>query len=181
VTKTGKPRYYFSKEQKDNPVNEIPEGYEITESINGIVSLSKIRPKLILEDEISKVKEAIEKHPEGRKYRVDIKSKRITIYEQVGPDMRELASMFAKSLGLPDVITEGFNERLEIEHRNYTQYTPVMRFSLSDKKKRLFGAERMCYLGSVDDWIDIKYGKTVEELADTVIPLLGTEEFFELW
>lgn len=181
VTKTGKPRYYFSREQKDNPVDEIPAGYEIAESVNGIVSLSKARPKLLQDDEVNTVRTAIEKHPEGRKYRVDIKSKEITIYEQVGPDMRDLAVMLSEGLGFPGVIPEDFNERLEKEHDIYTQYTPVMRFTLSDDEQRLFRAERMCYLGSVDDWIDIEYGKTIEELADDVIPALGTDEFYELW
>ncbi len=180
-TKKGKPRYYFSREQKDNPIDEIPTGYEITESVNGIVSLSKACPKLLRDSEVNTVRTAIEKHPEGRKYRVDIKSKEITIYEQVGPDMRELAVMLSEGLGFPGVIPEDFNERLEREHNIYTQYTPVMRFKLSDEKKRLFRAERMCYLGSIDDWIDIEYGKTIKELSDDIIPALGTDEFYELW
>ena len=47
VTKTGKPRYFFLREQKSKPIGKIPEGYEIAESVNGIVSLSKVKPKLI--------------------------------------------------------------------------------------------------------------------------------------
>ncbi len=38
VTKTGKPRYYFAREPKDEPVEQIPDGYTISESVNGIVS-----------------------------------------------------------------------------------------------------------------------------------------------
>ena len=29
VTRTGKPRYYFAREPKGKPVEQIPEGYEI--------------------------------------------------------------------------------------------------------------------------------------------------------
>ncbi len=43
VTKTGKPRYYFSRKEKGELVDEIPTGYEINESVNGIVSLAKLR------------------------------------------------------------------------------------------------------------------------------------------
>ena len=48
VTKTGKPRYFFAREPaKGEPVEAIPEGYEIVESVNGVVSLAKVRPALI--------------------------------------------------------------------------------------------------------------------------------------
>ena len=46
MTKTGKPRYYCPREQKDEPVEEIPAGYEIEESVNAIVSLVKTRPAI---------------------------------------------------------------------------------------------------------------------------------------
>lgn len=41
TTKTGKPRYYFAREVKDEPLEEIPAGYKIKESVNRIVSLVK--------------------------------------------------------------------------------------------------------------------------------------------
>lgn len=56
-----------------------------------------------------------------------------------------------------------------------------MKFILSDMEKRLFRAKRMCYLGSIDDWIDIEYDKTIEELASTFIPTLDTDAFYELY
>lgn len=42
----GKPRYYFAKEHKGEPIDKVPQGYEIEESINRIVSLVKSHPKL---------------------------------------------------------------------------------------------------------------------------------------
>jgi hypothetical protein len=162
-------------------VDEIPDSYEITESVNGVVSLSKVRPQFLSEQEITIVKSALQEHPQTKKYRLDIKSKEITIYEQVGPDMQEIATMLATEFGFPGLITDDFNRRMEEKHNIYTQYTPIMKFILSDRKNRLFRAERMCYLGSVDDWIDIEHNKTIEELADALIPTLGTGDFFELY
>jgi len=51
-----------------------------------------------------------------------------------------------------------------------------------DPKQRRFGSERMCYLGSIDGWLEL-YGQTgpVAELAHALVPTLGTEQFFELW
>jgi hypothetical protein len=58
-----------------------------------------------------------------------------------------------------------------------------MRFILyqSDANRRTFGVQRMCYLGSVDDWIDIGYTGPTAELARQLIPKLGTEQFFDLY
>lgn len=120
ITKTGKPRYYFSREQKDEPLERIPEGYEITESVNGVVSLSKVRLKYLLEQEIAIVKSAVKNHPQAKKYRIDVKSKEITIYEQVGPDLQEIATMIATEFGFPDFVSDDFNRRMEEEHNIYT-------------------------------------------------------------
>lgn len=71
VTKTGKPRYFFAREPRDEPVEVVPEGYEIRESVNGVVSLAKVRPGHILAEEVAVVTAAIQRHPPGRNYRVD--------------------------------------------------------------------------------------------------------------
>ena len=181
VTKTGKRRYYFSREQKGEPIEEIPKGYEITESVNGIVSLSKARPKLLSRKEIAIVKSALQNHPQAKKYRVDVKSKEVIIYEQVGLDLQDFVKEIDEMLGFSGLLSNDAKRRLEDEQRIYAQYTPIMKFILSNKEKRLFCAQRMCYLGSVDDWIEIEYNKAIEELASTLIPTLSTDEFFELF
>ena len=181
ITKTGKPRYYFTREPKGELVEQIPDGYEIRESVNGIVSLAKTRAKLLTEKEIEIVKVAIKKHPHASMYRLDVKSNQLTIYEQVEPDFQELAKMLVEEFGLPGSVPENFNHRMEKEHNIYAQFTPIMKLIISDEEKRLFRAQRMCYLGSVDDWIDIEYSKSIEELANKLIPTLGTDVFFELF
>ena len=124
VTKTGKARYYLSREQKGEPLEKVPEGYEISESVNGIVSLSKVRPKFLLEQEVAIFKSAMQNHPEAEKYRFDIKSKEIKIYEQAGPDLLEIANMFATEFGFPGVVPEDFNHAMKEDHNIYPQYTP---------------------------------------------------------
>src|SRR5205085_4374187 len=65
-TKTGKPRYYFGHPGQDQgePVSEIPPGYTISESVNGVISLAKDRPALIQPEEVAAVEAAV-KHPPG--------------------------------------------------------------------------------------------------------------------
>ena len=99
-TKTGKPRYYFSPDPKDAVLDVIPDGYEIRENVNGLVSLGKIRPRSITADELSIVQQAIAQHPKSRNYRADIKGKYILVYENVGPDVDEILEVFQKMMPL---------------------------------------------------------------------------------
>src|SRR6266699_7181737 len=83
-TKTGKPRYYFGRPGQGQAelVSELPPGFTISESVNGVVSLVKDRPSLIQPEEVAAVEGAVKRHPEARRYRVAIKHDRIEIYEQ---------------------------------------------------------------------------------------------------
>ncbi|HLF03565.1 MAG TPA: hypothetical protein VI547_16385, partial [Anaerolineales bacterium] len=115
VTKTGKPRYYFTAKADGNLVDKIPEGCTIHESVNGIVSLVKKRPMLLLEKEIHAVEIAIKKHPKAKNYRLSVKADRIELYEHVGPNLTDLFTEFEKDGPLiPDA---SMAQRLQEEER----------------------------------------------------------------
>jgi hypothetical protein len=177
TTKTGKPRYYFAREPKGEPVQEIPEGYEIRESVNGIVSLAKARPKQILPDEVAVVEAALRQHPKPGNYRVDVKAKQIVIYERVGADMDDLSRIFQAIGGISRTRQAALQEVVD----QHAQFSPVLRFTLSNEEKRTFYAERWCYLGSIDDWIHAGPNGPVHLLAQLMIPRLGTDAFFDLY
>ena len=176
TTKTGKPRYYFAREPKDQVLEQIPAGYTISESVNGIVSLVKDRPPQLHASEIATIEAQLHKHPKSRNYRLGVKSDRMEIYELVGPDPQTLiAALRRESVLSPDMA-----ERLQAERDRYGQFTPVLRFILADPERRTFRAERMCWLGSIDDWIDVEPHGPIEKVARALIPKLGTDAFFEL-
>lgn len=176
VTKTGKPRYYFAKEQKGEPVDEVPQGYEIEESVNAVVSLVKFRPKLIPYEETACVEAALKRKPDARRYRVAAKDRQIIVYEAVGGDMEGLLDAL-NFLGGRDSLRE-YMEGFETRH---AQYSPVMRFILDDQETREYHAERWCYRGSIDDWIYAGHSGKIGTLAKNLIPKLGTDELFELY
>jgi hypothetical protein len=62
----------------------------------------------------------------------------------------------------------------------YSRFTPILRFTLNDTETRDFHAERWCFRGRIDDWIFVDSGK-LADLAETLIPTLGTDAFFELY
>ncbi len=178
TTKTGKLRYYFAREPINGSPDQIPEGYRINESVNGVVSLVKDRPPLILPQEVAGVEAALDRHPRGRDFRVGVQKNQILIYERLGPDLETLSAIFGNVAALQ---SETVKMRLQEEFDKIARFSPILRFILVDMQERIFRAERWSYLGSVDDWIDAGESGDLEQLADRLIPLLGTDEFFELY
>jgi hypothetical protein len=176
VTKTGKSRYYFARAQKGEPVDEIPAGYEVEESVNAVVSLVKSRPQVIRPEEAARVEAALKKHPKGRNYRVAVKNDQIIIYEAVGLNVDEMMDIFKNFSGLP-VEREGLEEQWE----QHARFAPVMCFILDNLETRAYHAERWCYRGSVDDWIYTGHSGKIDQLAKELTPALGTDEFYELY
>ena len=178
-TSTGKPRYYFGRagQSQGEPVTELPPGFTISESVNGVVSLVKDRPSPIQPEEVAAVEAAVQQHPEARRYRVAVKGNRIEVYEQVGPDYNALVS----ELHIPGLSRPGLAQELQTLEERHAHYTPVLRFTLLDPQQRRFGVERMCYLGSIDGWLELGQTGPVVKLAHDLIPTLGTGQFFELW
>jgi hypothetical protein len=178
-TRSGKPRYYFGRagQSQGEPVTELPPGFTVSESVNGVVSLVKERPSLIQPEEVAAFEAAVQQHPEARRYRVVVKHNRIEIYEQVGPDYNAVfGDLHVAGLSRP-----GLSERLRALEERYARYTPVLRFVLLDPTRRQFGVERMCYRGSIDGWLELARTGSAEKLAHELIPALGTDQFFELW
>jgi hypothetical protein len=178
-TRIGKPRYYFGRpgQGQGEPVMEIPSGYTISESVNGVVSLVKDRPPLIRPEEVEAVEAAVQQHTQAHRYRVAVKGNRIEVYEQIGPDYNELVS----ELHIPGILRPGLAEELRALEERYVRYTPVLRFTLLDPKQRRFGSQRMSSLGGIDEWLELGQTGPVAKLASKLIPTLGTEQFFELW
>ena len=176
VTRTGKPRYYFAREPKGEPVEEVPHGYEIGESVNGLVFLRQARPAQILPAEVAAVEAAVARHPKPRDYRVSIKHDRIEVYERIGPDPGELASRLAGFSGAFHGKEAAMREFLEEGSR----FSPVLRFILANAEKRTFRVERMHY-GGRDEWFAIRAEGPVDKLAKNLIPTLGTHRFTDLW
>ena len=141
-----------------------------------LAKLVKDRPSQLHASEIATIEAQLHKHPKSRNYRLGVKSDRMEIYELVGPDPQTLIAALRRE----SVLSPGVADRLQAEHDRYGQYTPVLRIILADPERRTFRAERMCWLGSIDDWIDVEPHGPIEKVARALIPKLGTDAFFEL-
>jgi hypothetical protein len=170
--RTGKPNYFFSTEPDGPVVNSVPEGLEIYENVGGQVFLRRKQPKLITDDELAMVKEALQGYAEEWRYKVEIKKTAVVIYETSDNTAR------LESIALP-WISKATIKQAAIQSANCMA---VMRFVLADPEKRLFLAERFCFRGSADDWIDI--GGPAQKLSVVLkkfVKHLGKESIFELY
>jgi hypothetical protein len=172
MSKTGKPKFFFSMKSDGRLAVRVPEGFEVYENPNAQVFLRKVVPRLITDDETRTVEEEIGRHTHLTQCRVDIKGNAIIIFEpnQDVDGLTELLSRFGAAR--PEVVAENVERVLS--------YSPVLRFILEDETARTFSTERWCFLGSIDDWFPIGDTGKLDTLARRFIKHIGQESFYDL-
>lgn len=171
VTQKGNPKYHFALSEPEQPVDAIPQGYEIYENPGGQVFLRRQRPKHIPEAELAVVAQALEAHPQIAYFLLDVKDRMIYVYTAVQDTdfLRRTITTYHPNKDAETYIAQ-----------NLTYHTEL-RFELKDAKKRTYVAWRYCFRGSIDDWITISQPDTLDTLAATFIPLLEDEAFYTLY
>ena len=171
VTKTNKPKYFFSTKNNGDGLDTIPDGFEIYENPKSQVFLRKKVPSLINELEKQTVISKIKKNTCVQHYIIDIKKDYLTIYTARSNPLFEQDSWLTKLRQLRDFKPSliGLN------------YTAEMRFQLVDVKDRYFMAERFCYRGSIDDWIIISEPERLSNLVKQFVPHLGKDSLYEFY
>lgn len=59
-------------------------------------------------------------------------------------------------------------------------YSPMLRFTLTAEAERKYLVERYCFLGGIDDWIDLEPPMSLEKIVKKYCIHLGKESFFDL-
>lgn len=174
-TKTGKPKCHFSMKAEGVLAEAIPEGFEIYENPNAQVFLRKIPPKLITDQELCLVKDGMEKYSHADKYIVDVKKETISIFTptQNVAALSEFLVPTAQALGKTQ-------EDLQKLLQQVLSYSCDFRFILVNKQQRLFQAQRYCYLGSIDDWIEIGSTDQLEILVKKYTKHIDQDSMYEL-
>lgn len=172
-TKTGKPKFYFSRKQ-DGPLAEsIPAGFEVYETPNAQVMLRRKVRCLVSADETALVTIAVKQSARARKAIVEAKGDAVTVF-MPSVDPEESARKLAR--GFPFADRSGLLEILERSVR----YSPMMRFVLVDEETREFVAERWCFLSGIDGWTPVGAPGSLTKLAHEFCRHLGEDSFFEL-
>jgi len=173
TTKTGKPKWFFSTKQDGDLADAVPEGYEVYENPNAQVFLRKIVPQLVTHEEIAVVEDGVRKLAKLSYFVVEPKKDTITVYLS-NQNTEFLEGSVRSNLGITDP------EKRFAEMHRYLSFSPMMRFTLVDEKKRRFAVERWCFLGSIDDWFPVSGSGDLAKLVSKYVRHLGKESFFEL-
>ncbi len=174
VTKKGAPKYFFAKTIGDGALAEMPTGFEVAESINGVVSVRRTTgSSVISEADVQLVRDELDKLPHLSRHVVERKGDAILVYEPEGGFSGRDIGAVARELGV-------FHSRLEaFAERHPTRYTPVMKFEPElVGKPGTYAAFRMTYRGS-GGWMLLSAGM-LGPLARKLLPHIGRESFFEL-
>jgi hypothetical protein len=65
--------------------------------------------------------------------------------------------------------------------RHVIHFSPMLVFQLVDAQRRTFQTQRYCFLGSVDDWIEIGKPGKLSTLVKRYVKHLGQDSYVELW
>lgn len=171
ASKTGRPAYTFTTSPQGQPVDAIPEGYEIYENVDAQVFLRKKVALLVSDAEMSLIADALRAQGRAWRYWVEARKDNVTIHE-AGGDMDSLSDMFRTFRG------RGLTDE---ERRRHAGYMAVLRFTLVDPETRQYVTERYCFRGSVDDWIHIGGPGPLAAQCRKFIRHLGRESFYDLF
>ncbi len=171
-TKTGKPKYFFSKKRNGDLVEKIPDGYEIYENPNAQVFLRKKLVSLINDAELALVENGIKKYADFNFFIIDRRERTITIYLP-DQDIDDLKSIIEEFSIVPEKDLDNTIAKL------FT-YSPMLRFTLTVEAERKYLVERYCFLGGIDDWIDLEPPTSLEKIVKKYCIHLGKESFFDL-
>ena len=175
TTKTGKSKYYFAMQSEGTLAKAIPAGYEIYENPNAQVFLRRIPPKIITDEECQIVEEGMHKYAEVKDYKIDVKGNALLIYT-ADQDMDTLAAIVCN----PHASLEENTRRMTLL-RQGIHYAPMLIFQLIDAQRRTFQTQRYCFLGSVDDWIEIGNPGKLSTLVKRYVKHLGQDSYVALW
>jgi hypothetical protein len=174
-TKTGKPRYYFSKEQGDNLANAVPEGYEVYEKPSAQVFLRKAVPTKVTPQEVEIVKEGL-RSAGVRFFLVEVEKDSIVVHapSQSRSELEEIAEELGGGL------LRAISNRMLDERQRRGPYVPMLRFVLGDEQQRRFSAQRWCFRGGMEGWMSLMASGDLAALVADLAPHLDDESFFEL-
>jgi hypothetical protein len=171
TTKTGKTRYVFAREPPASAIEQVPEGFEITESINGVVSLRRRGQTTdVLAAEIDLVRSQLARHAHLARHQVEARQKTLLIHEPQNGDPADLIATFGF---IGNAARESLARR--------TRYVPVLRFTLVDADTRTFTVERMCWRGGLEGWRSLHASGGLVEVVPRYLPHVGKDSFFDLF
>src|SRR5262249_27033776 len=105
--------------------------------------------------------------------KIDVKGKAIVVYTP-SQSVEEFAQLLT---GINPFVSE---TQVRALFTRAVQYAPMFQFVLENEKRRTFTAQRYCFLGAIDDWMDIGTPGKLATLVNKYVKHLGKESYFDL-
>jgi hypothetical protein len=174
-TKTGKTRYFVARTVRDGALDAMPAGFEFTESINGVVSITRVSANGTAASPLALgvVRREIGRHGHLQDFRAEVVKGEIVIFEPTGSLSPESIS---EMTGFPGPGSHALKTWMEGLQKR-TRYAPVMKFCPTGDGA--YSVHRMTYRGS-GGWSYSLGIAGLETLLAKFVLHFGTEEFFEL-
>ena len=171
-------------------LRSLPDGYEVRESIHGQVFVRRKRPRAISTTEERLLRAALAQS-QPYAYELDVNGSSATVYASA-QDRKcftesldaEFADGFADALTdalakrYPPELVAMFRARRRRHNTTRRRFFPLLRFVISDRTKRLFAVERVCFTGD-SDWIRLET-LPLSAAVMKYLPHLGRDSFFDL-
>jgi hypothetical protein len=172
-TKTGKSKYFFSRQREGMLAAAVPAGYEVNENPNAQVFLRKAVPRVVTDEEVNAVERGVRDLARLAYFLIDVKGPSIIVH-LANENLDFLLELGAARFG---------SDPAELHRRvqKLLNYTPMMRFTLVDPEARRFAVDRWCFRGSIDDWFPLSAGGDLGTQVARYCPHLGKESFYELF
>lgn len=164
----GKERHVFARDPVGAPVDEMPAGFRVSESPNGVVSVARDRPALIRPEEIAAVERELRRHPRANDYRLVVKEKRIELYAKIGADA---GGAFGQLLAGQGASPEKAAELRDLDDL-WAEFTPVLHIALRDPERRTFTAQQRVSRWEGDVWVDLGTAGSIDAVAREAVPQL---------
>lgn len=178
-TKTGKPKYYVSQKPGPNTVDAIPDGFELFENpVDAIVHVRKIRPTSILPEELDETIRIIRKVT-GKKIFYVLREGNALVVFWPDRDPEDVSRLFSRMFGASLHANSSDDTDIDPGIMMFTQTSAVVKFILTNEKKRTFAAERMCFRGD-GFWLPCSRSMPLPVLVESLCGHLGQESFCEI-
>ena len=178
-SKTGKPKYYVSKKPGPNTVDPIPDGYEIFENpVDAIVHVRKIRPTSILPEELDETIRIIRKVT-GKKIFYVLREDNALVVYWPDRDPGEMSRILSPTFGVSLRANSQDDTFIHPGVIMAVQTSALLKFVLTNDKKRTFAAERMCFRGD-GFWLSCSRSMPLPALVESLCGHLGKESFYEI-
>jgi hypothetical protein len=173
--KNGRTYYAFTKELHGEPVERIPDGYQVFEiPSTGQVVLRKRVESLVPDEDYQLLERYMAGHFESHQYILERKQREIVVHFTDEPV--EAVDGISAALGMPSGPAAS---ELRTLWQKYQTYLGLLRF-VYNEKDRTYRVERFCFAGGVDDWLYLDSSPSIEPLVSEYCPHLGKDSFYEL-